>query len=62
MADFKVGDVVKLNSNGPKMTIQKIDTHDSEPSATCRWNYEGQVKEATLPLYMIKIPSKKVLI
>lgn len=41
MADFKVGDVVMLNSGGPKMTV--IDHHNGFVTAV--WFSDGGVVE-----------------
>ena len=34
---FKVGDVVRLKSGGPKMTITAIGDHLGEQKAWCSW-------------------------
>ena len=36
--DFKIGDVVELNSGGPKMTIVNIVGCDEARKAVCRWS------------------------
>jgi uncharacterized protein YodC (DUF2158 family) len=35
--DIKAGDVVQLNSGGPKMTVQKVEAIDGAISAWCQW-------------------------
>jgi uncharacterized protein YodC (DUF2158 family) len=37
---FKVGDTVKLKSDGPNMTVVKIGTAGGEPMVWCAW-FEG---------------------
>jgi uncharacterized protein YodC (DUF2158 family) len=37
---FKVGDIVKLKSGGPDMTVTRIGTAGEEPMAWCVW-FEG---------------------
>jgi uncharacterized protein YodC (DUF2158 family) len=37
---FKVGDIVKLKSGGPDMTVTKIGAAGEEPMAWCVW-FEG---------------------
>ena len=35
--NFEPGDVVRLKSGGPNMTIDSIETFDGRPQATCVW-------------------------
>ncbi len=42
---MKVGDVVRLNSGGPSMTVVGIVTE----SVTCVWQGNGEAVEATFP-------------
>lgn len=43
-AEFSIGDVVKLKSNGPKMTVNQIDGDE----ITCKWfNEKTQTFEET---------------
>jgi uncharacterized protein YodC (DUF2158 family) len=36
--EFKVGDVVRLNSGGPRMTIVRLfEDTDGDQRATCTW-------------------------
>ncbi len=58
MVDLKVGDVVRLKSGGPKMTIQEIETYDFGPGAACRWFDEKQSKMEVFLLDTIEIPKK----
>ena len=42
MSDFKKGDVVRLNSGGPAMTVvQYYPNHSAGPSVTCVWFYDN---------------------
>ncbi len=43
MNDLKVGDVVKLNSGGPKMTIYKIEAH----LASCHWFDKNDIHQSS---------------
>lgn len=35
--DFEVGDVVKLKSGGPRMSVQQIGDMYGEPFVQCSW-------------------------
>ncbi|WP_010522762.1 DUF2158 domain-containing protein [Aquimarina agarivorans] len=38
MENFRIGDIVKLNSGSPQMTVSRVE----EPIITCRWyNSDG---------------------
>ncbi len=41
---FAVGDVVKLKSGGPNMTIQRIFSEEETEYATCVW-FENSTKK-----------------
>jgi uncharacterized protein YodC (DUF2158 family) len=43
MAEFKVGDTVKLRSGGPLMTIYAIDSDE----ISCQWFNNDEIKGAT---------------
>jgi uncharacterized protein YodC (DUF2158 family) len=49
---FKKGDVTRLRSGGPKMTIENIDvfTPGGEEQAFCEWSLKGQPKRETFNL------------
>jgi uncharacterized protein YodC (DUF2158 family) len=42
---FKAGDVVVLNSGGPKMTVSEVGTHpiNNKPRVWCEW-FDGSKK------------------
>jgi|AntAceMinimDraft_9_1070365.scaffolds.fasta_scaffold291113_1 uncharacterized protein YodC (DUF2158 family) len=62
MADLKVGDVVKLNSGSPRMTIQELGTYDFGPGAYCRWFDEKEPKENVFPLAALQlVPMDKLI-
>ena len=51
--EFKPGDVVKLKSGGPKMTIKKIGPNNLENAkddASCVWFEGNQLKDSRFPL------------
>jgi uncharacterized protein YodC (DUF2158 family) len=48
--DFKVGDVVCLNSGGTLMTVTSMD----EDSATCEWSLKGVAKSHVYPVKALK--------
>lgn len=43
---FNVGDVVRLNSGGPDMTIREIQRE----TAWCQWISESKIYEADFPI------------
>jgi uncharacterized protein YodC (DUF2158 family) len=47
---FKVGDVVMLNSGGPKLTVTEIELHDSGRTIVHVTYFAGtEVKNASFP-------------
>ncbi len=56
MAESKVGDVVRLKSGGPKMTI--ADTTSNPAGILCTWFDEAEVKSARFPAAALE-PDKK---
>jgi uncharacterized protein YodC (DUF2158 family) len=44
-ARFKAGETVKLNSDGPLMTILSIDRN----GVKCAWSMKGDIKEKSFP-------------
>lgn len=46
MSDVKVGDVVKLKSGGPKMTVTSIEDHMGTPSVFCEWFDEKNTQQS----------------
>lgn len=47
---FKVGDTVKLNSDGHLMTVVSV----AEDSITCDWSVRGDVKSKSFPAAALK--------
>jgi uncharacterized protein YodC (DUF2158 family) len=47
---FKVGDTVKLNSDGHLMTVVSV----AEDSITCDWSVRGDVKSKSFPAVALK--------
>ena len=61
--NLNAGDVVKLKSDGPRMTIEKIGPRSStngEDVAHCVWfDKDDQVKEGQfIPATLITVPEK----
>lgn len=53
---LKVGDVVRLNSGGPAMTIQRMGHGtDGTPTADCVWFEENKVQRDTFPLSVLTL-------
>ena len=51
-APFKVGDVVKLKSGGPSMTVTSVESGENEggPAVFCIWfNSKGNEKSGHYP-------------
>lgn len=53
--DFKVGDVVQLNSGGPKMTITYISEILEETAAMCEWYGNNGIQADKFPVECIKL-------
>ena len=50
MSELKEGDVVELKSNGPEMTIEKIDGEE----ATCVWVRDENIIRGTFSSIVLK--------
>jgi len=61
MAQIKAGDVVRLKSGGPRMTVSKVDIlafGGTELTAWCDW-FEGNKKcNGTFHLHSLEIDEK----
>ena len=59
MAEFKKGDVVRLKSGGPKMTIDSVEEYGSGNKsnirAICIWFDGGERKEGVFKLASLEI-------
>ena len=55
MADevIKAGDVVRVKSGGPKMTVGDVDDHHGTPTAWCEWFDGKEAKKATFSLVVL---------
>lgn len=61
MAEINVGDVVKLKSGGPHMTVSEISEKDVE--AKCVWLFDGgKLEEKWFALAVLKVvpPVQKI--
>lgn len=61
---LKVGDVVKLKSGGPDMTVMSINTVDyvNKPPVTmvlCQWFHAIEAKEHEFPSDSLKLVSEQ---
>ena len=44
--NLKVGDVVKLKSGGPEMTVKSTFSNvNSDPMVNCIWFHDGKIEE-----------------
>lgn len=53
---FKVGDIVKLKSGGPDMTVEAVDrnfNNEETGSFTCQWFAGRKLDEGSFPLESI---------
>lgn len=46
MSKLQIGDVVKLNSGGPSMTVQSVD---NEAIIGCYWDRDGKTEHYEFP-------------
>ena len=53
---FKPGDVVQLNSGGPRMTVSAIGSH----GVSCEWFIGGEVQRASFNAATLSDPRKTV--
>lgn len=58
--EFKVGDVVRLKSGGPPMTVTEVGKASEEPTIWCQWFEGADTKNGTFPPEAIKHTSKKL--
>ena len=57
MSEFKKGDVVKLKSGGPDMTIEEIAIfgYDTKIKAKCQWFVNDELKGSLFTLDSLEI-------
>jgi uncharacterized protein YodC (DUF2158 family) len=57
---MKPGDVVRLKSGGPQMTISGIKTKDNtQETAICVWFFQDVLNHSELPILAIEPVKKK---
>lgn len=56
---FKVGDIVKLKSGGPEMTVQSI--HEGSNNYRCQWFAGKNLRQGSSMLIPWKLSKRKVL-
>lgn len=56
MADFQVGDVVRLKSGGPKMTVTQVGANATTrlSSVWCTWFVSTKQEEGTFPVEAVE--------
>jgi len=57
--NFEVGDVVKLKSGSPNMTIVEIDTYEGILKARCRWFAGERADEVREDVFTLESLTKK---
>lgn len=61
MTTFKLGDVVKLMSNGPDMTVHKIHNPENFKWIECRWFVGGELSKDVFGAETLIHSSKKIV-
>jgi uncharacterized protein YodC (DUF2158 family) len=56
---LKVGDVVRLKSGGPDMTISRFESDGSTRTAYCGWFVGKKLEGRTFPVHMLELVSSK---
>jgi len=51
---FKIGDVVRLKSGGPRMTV-RLSNYIGLEQVLCDWFYKGENKSAIFNIQMLEI-------
>jgi len=54
MNEIKAGDVVKLKSGGPAMTVTSVGDHYGELSAYCSWFVDNKPQQNVFPVHTLK--------
>jgi uncharacterized protein YodC (DUF2158 family) len=55
MFEFKPGDVVQLESDGPRMTVSAVYRNsDGVPSAYCAWFDGDKAQQKNFPIMLLK--------
>ena len=49
-----VGDLVMLNSGGPRLTVQSIDERPDDVEAICQWFAGKQLQSARIPIACLR--------
>lgn len=56
---FNEGDIVKLKSGGPKMTVTSVGDRLGTPSVWCSWFTSGKSNSEVFPVSAVEIVSDK---
>jgi uncharacterized protein YodC (DUF2158 family) len=54
-SEIKVGEVVRLKSGGPMMTVKKVEQFNSVMSANCDWFEGSEPKYGMFPVTSLKV-------
>lgn len=60
-SEFSAGDVVRLKSGGPDMTVRKIGSNDGEPLVIVDWFEGTQSKNGAYPPSSLENATKRVV-
>jgi uncharacterized protein YodC (DUF2158 family) len=52
--EFKPGDVVRLKSGGPQMTVEKVASWNGAMTADCSWFSDNKLQSGSFPLTSLK--------
>lgn len=58
MSTFSIGDVVRLKSGSPSMTVTSIDTRSGSPTAWTTWFSGSEAKHGDFPVAALEALQK----
>jgi uncharacterized protein YodC (DUF2158 family) len=59
MSEIQAGDVVRLKSGGPRMTVKKVERAQGEDYALCQWFLDGEMKRSAFSPASLQIAEEQ---